>query len=109
MQRCAVTGDAMTAELAQEINARVFGVCQELRQAGQELPAVSMQAAGLEVPLHLLDTTANRRYLDALVDAHRCALEVDREHGYGEDGPAQDLEDMVAAVRLEVYGPTGKE
>jgi hypothetical protein len=107
MQHCAVTGDDITAELAQQINARVFGVCQELRAAGQELPAVSMQAAGLEVPLHLLDTTANRRYLAALVEAHRAALEVDFERGYGEDGPAQDLEDLVAEVKMEIFGPGG--
>ena len=88
-----------TLNTMQEIRAR-------LEEAGQAIPP--MPSAGLDVPLHLLDTPTNRRYLEALTEAHRCALAVDYERGYGDDGLAQDLEDLCCAVRMEIFG-TGKE
>lgn len=107
MQHCVGTRDEVALDLANRMNEAVHRVCTELRAAGVDVSAISPTEAGLDVPLHLLDTTANRRYLAALTEAHRCAVEVDRERGYGMDGPAEILEDMVAEVRMEVYGPGG--
>jgi hypothetical protein len=107
MQRCVSTGDNITFETAQKMNAIVRRVCDELRAEGLDVSEISPMEAGLQVPLHLLDTPANRRYLEALVEAHACALEVDRERGYGNDGPAQDLEDLCCEVRMEIFGPGG--
>lgn len=108
MQHQCTKGDDLGMELAGKMNETIGRVCAELRAAGQDVTAISPTEAGLDVPLHLLDTTANRRYLDALKQAHICALEVDYERGYGNDGPAQMLEDLVCEVRMEIFGP-GKE
>jgi hypothetical protein len=107
MQRCVSTGDNIAFEAAQKMNAIARRVCDELRAEGVDVTEISPTQSGLEVPLHLLDTPTNRRYLDALVEAHRAALAVDYERGYGNDGPAQDLEDLVCEVRMEIFGPGG--
>lgn len=80
-----------------------------LEQGGAQRPAG--HAPRPSVPLHLLDTPANRRYLSALQEAWECALAVDRER-YGEsigtDGCAQVIEMVLADVQEEVSGPVGK-
>ena len=100
------TDDPQGQELAGKIMEIAATLCQQAEQESP-LPAVSMQSAGLEVPLHLLDTPANRRFLDALRDAAQTGLEVDRERGYGEDGPNQVLWEMVNETRQEVFGARG--
>lgn len=59
------------------------------------------------VPLHLLDTPTNRRFALRLREAYEAAREVDQERGYGDDGPADYLADLLARVEIEIYGPTG--
>ena len=107
MQHCVGTKDEIALMMAKLMNDIVFRVDKELRAQGIDTSQISPTEAGLEVPLHLLDTPANRRYLSALIEAHQCALAVDIERGYGQDGPAQDLEDLVCEVRMEVFGPGG--
>jgi hypothetical protein len=98
-------------EAACALACRIYTTTATILQAEEaqngDLPAVSAQAAGLQVPLDLLDTPANRRLLAALEVAWTAAREVDYERGYGDDGPAQDLEDWVAGTKEEIYGPAG--
>ena len=101
-QRCITLNDGRAAKLSNDLNIAVCRICGNLETEGVTLPAVS------EVPLHLLDTPANRRLLEALREAHAAALEVDRERGYGEEGViSQDIENLLSEVQLEVYGPSG--
>ncbi len=60
-----------------------------------------------DVPLELLDTPANRRLARILEEAVEAAKAVDRERGYGDDGPAGVLEMYAEQVRTEVHGPAG--
>jgi hypothetical protein len=63
-----------------------------------------------EVPLRLLDTSANRRYLRLLEETHAAALDVDEERGYGREGagPASGMVEMLLVeARQEVCGPAG--
>lgn len=62
-----------------------------------------------EVPLALLDTPANRRYMRALQTAYEAGKEVDAErYGPHEDGPAAGgVELLMMNVELEVMGPAG--
>lgn len=65
------------------------------------------------VPLHQLDTPANRRLCRALREAFEAAVEVDRERGFTdedpEDGPsALPIAELLVKVEQEVYGPSGK-
>lgn len=79
-----------------------------LEQAGAERPAVV--AAPMTVPLALLDTPTNRRYLETLRACYAAALAVDRERygeGIGTDGCAQAIEMVLADVEEEVGGPVG--
>ena len=77
-----------------------------LDRAGAERPAVV--AAPMTVPLALLDTPANRRYVRDLRTAWESALAVDRER-YGEnigtDGCAQAVEMILADAEQELHGP----
>lgn len=61
-----------------------------------------------EVPLHLLDTPANRDYTEKIRVAWEAGLVVDRER-YGErigtDGEAQILEMLLADKEMEIGGP----
>lgn len=83
-----------------------------LHAAGALLPAGRRSAE--PVPLDLLDTPANRRLARALREAYEAAVEVDRERGTFDpdepmDGPtAAPIVELLAAVELEVYGPTGR-
>lgn len=85
---------------------------------------VSMQRAGAQtpdclppaaVPLHMLDTPANRRLARALRDAYEAAVEVDRERGTytegePEDGPtAMPIVELLVRVEEECFGPAGCE
>ena len=79
-----------------------------LEQAGAQRPG-TLATMNL-VPLALLDTPANRRYLEALRVAYEAGLAVDRER-YGEsigtDGCAQVIEMVLADVEQEIDGPVG--
>ena len=108
MRTCTI-GDDNTLTLARQIAEAAHTLCKMEREMFGPLPAVSDLRAGLEVPLELLDTPRNRRLLSALEEAHEAALAVDYERGYGDDGPAQDLEDWTYKVREEVYGPGARE
>lgn len=86
---------------ALELQGAAVGVAME--QAGADRPG-SLPAPP-DVPLQLLDTPANRRYLAALQEAHTAALTVDQERYGSEDGPAACvLSELVAVVEIEVYG-----
>lgn len=86
----------------------------KLEEAGAVKPgedAGSLQMLAEGVPLHLLDTPANRRYAETLQDAYKAALAVDRER-YGEsigtDGCAQMIEAIMRNTLGEVVPPTGR-
>lgn len=80
--------------------------------------SVSMEGAGAgrprslpdpqAVPLALLDTPASRRYARLMREAHEAALAVDRERGYGDDGPAATLEGLAEEAEMQVFGPVGR-
>lgn len=80
-----------------------------LEQAGAVRPRALPQPD--DVPLHLLDTPANRRYRDALQVAWEAGLAVDRER-YGErigtDGCAQVIEMVLRDVEQECFGAAGR-
>ena len=77
-----------------------------LERAGADRPADTPAAVG--VPLHLLDTPANRRLLTCLRDALEAARAVDTERGYGGDGGPADMYAMLlAGVETEVLGAPG--
>lgn len=92
-----------TAGLAANLETR-------LEQAGAVRPRALPQPD--DVPLHLLDTPANRRYRDALRVAWEAGLAVDLER-YGEkigtDGCAQVIEMVLADVEMEISGPGGRD
>ena len=70
-----------------------------------------MQASTFpDIPLHLLDTPANRRYLRALQNARDAAAEVDQERQEsGVDSVAAEiLEMLLADTEMEVHGPVEK-
>ncbi len=79
-----------------------------LERAGAERPEGMTPRP--DVPLHLLDTPANRRYAQKLREAWEAGLAVDRER-YGEDigtdGCAQMIEMLLADVEEELHGPAG--
>ncbi len=89
---------------------------QDLEQAAAAA-SVDMEAAGADrpaslpppvgVPLALLSTEASRRYARLMREAHAAALAVDRERGYGDDGPAMVLEGFAEAAELDAYGAVG--
>lgn len=79
-----------------------------LEQAGAQRPATSTPAPA--VPLHLLDTPANRRYAEKLREAWEAGMAVDRERygpNIGTDGCAQIIEMVLADVEAEIHGPAG--
>lgn len=87
-----------------EVQGAAVGVAME--QAGADRPG-SLPAPP-DVPLQLLDTPANRQYLAALQEAHAAALAVDRERYGSQDGPAAGaVSELVAAVKIEVFGAQG--
>lgn len=59
-----------------------------------------------DVPLARLSTDASRRYARLMREAYEAAREVDRECGYGNDGPADVLEGFAEA-ELDAFGAVG--
>ncbi len=79
-----------------------------LGQAGAQKPA--QVAARHDVPLHLLNTPANRDYTAKLRVAWEAGLVVDEERygpKIGTDGEAQIIEMVLADKEREVFGPAG--
>jgi len=99
--RCILHSDEVTAELAGMIG----------REAARVIAHADVKTVTPKfiVPMHLLDTPANRRYLAALEAAYEAGIEVDRERGYDEyDGVAeQEVANLLAHTRAEVHAPTG--
>ncbi len=99
------TGTAHVAEQLMDLQGRAWVTMRDLVDAGAADPTGGQVAASnADVPLHLLDSPANRRLLRALEEAHAAALEVDRERGI-EDGFADVIEHFAAGVATEVHGP----
>src|ERR1043166_7726730 len=84
------------AELLHDLRLVAVGSMMELEGAGAKRPDYIPEPPF--VPLHLLDTTANRKYAAVLREAWQCALEVDRERGKGENGPASRLLNILQRV-----------
>ena len=57
------------------------------------------------VPLHLLDTPANRELLRCLLLTREAAQAVDKERGHDGDGFAEVIEHFAAQVQTEIHGP----
>ena len=79
-----------------------------LEQAGAQRPEGHQPPP--EVPLHLLNTPANRRYVETLHAAWEAGKAVDRERfgaDIGTDGPAQAVERLLAEAEEELHGPVG--
>ncbi len=91
---------------------------QDLEQSAA-VASVDMEAAGADrpqnlpapadVPLNLLSTEASRRYARLMREAYEAAREVDRERGYGEDGPAAVLEGFAETADLDAFGAVGMD
>ena len=82
----------------------------QLERAGADRPDAPPPSLTEGVPLHLLNTPANRRYLSLLRETYEAALAVDRERygaDIGTDGLAQRIEDVLADVETEIGGPAG--
>ena len=82
----------------------------QLERAGADRPDAPPPSFESGVPLHLLDTPANRRYLETLRACYEAALAVDRERygaDIGTDGRAQIIEGVLADVEEEIGGPVG--
>ena len=89
----------------QHLQGRAWVTMRELVDAGADDPTggrVTTQEA--HVPLHLLSSSANRRLLRTLQEAHEAALAVDEERGI-EDGFADVVEHFAANVATEIHGP----
>lgn len=97
------------AERAAEVIGLAAQLETRLEQAGAERPAG--RAPVRVVPLEMLDTPANRHYLELLRETHDAGMAVDRERfgpSIGTDGCAQVIEMVLAEVEQEVYGPAGR-
>jgi hypothetical protein len=92
------------AEQLDAVRARAWYTMRELVDAGAADPTGRLAAVAPDVPLHLLDSPANRRLLRLLEEAHAAALEVDNERGI-QDGFADVVEHFAAGVATEVHGP----
>lgn len=80
-----------------------------LDRAGAQKPQ-AVPPSRSEVPLELLDTPANRRYLSTLREAWKAGLAVDEERygkAIGTDGCAQVIEMVLRDVEQEVHGAAG--
>lgn len=93
-------------ELATDLQMTAAALLSEMERAGSARPSSLPPANG--VPLHLLDTPANRRLARALREAYEAAQAVDYERGYGEDGPAEHIGELLGRVEQEVFGPAGQ-
>lgn len=59
-----------------------------------------------DIPLHLLNTPANRAFADALREAQTAAAAVDRERGVKpEEGTSSLMAYFADQVEAEIYGP----
>lgn len=102
--------DARESLLTMHLQAAAAMVSME--EAGGATPGELPPPAA--VPLHLLDTPANRRLARCLRDAYEAAVEVDRERGAytegePEDGPAAlPIVELLWRVEEECYGPAGR-
>ena len=97
-------------ELLQEAGRLAAQLTTRLDRAGAAPPQV-VAPSRYEVPLHLLDTPANRHYADALRVAWEAGMAVDRERygkDIGTDGCAQILEMVLADVEQEIGGAVGR-
>jgi hypothetical protein len=92
------------AEQLDAVRARAWYTMRELIDAGAVDPTGRLAAIAPDVPMHLLDSPANRRLLRALEEARAAALEVDSERGI-EDGFADVVEHFAANVETEIFGP----
>ena len=98
-------GRANVAEELMDLQGRAWVTMRDLVDAGAADPTGGRVTTDeTPVPLHLLDSPANRRLLRALQEAHAAALEVDNERGI-EDGFADVVEHFAANVATEVHGP----
>jgi len=98
-------GGANIAEQLQDLQGRAWTTMRALVDAGAADPTGGqVTTAAPPVPLHLLDTPANRRLLHALEEAHAAALDVDGERRIV-DGFADVIEHFAAGVQTEIYGP----
>jgi len=81
----------------------------DMEKAGADAPEDNDTPRN-EVPLHLLNTPANRAYAAKLREAWQAGLAVDRER-YGEDigtdGCAQVIEMLLADAETEIGGAIG--
>ncbi len=93
------------AEQLDTIRGRAWYAMRELVDAGAADPTGGrVTTAEAPVPLHLLDSPANRRLLRALQEAHEAALAVDEERSIV-DGFADVVSLFAAGVATEVHGP----
>lgn len=92
--------------LAEEARTHVWRTVKELERLGATTPAPVTQRR--ELPLHLLDTEANRNLLACLLETYEAARLVDIERGESpEDGFAAIIESLAADRRDEIGGPVG--
>ena len=99
--RCINHSDEVTAELAGMIG----------REAARVIAHSKVEniMPKFIVPMHLLDTPTNRRYLAALEVAYSAGIEVDFERGYedGEGVAEQEVANLLSYTRAEIHAPTG--
>ena len=108
--RAGATGIAQQLQSARE---QAWNMVRALVAAGAVDPAGRLTALTTaltqSVPLHLLDSPATRRLLEALRAAEHAAAAVDTERGWLRDGEPCGYTDAVAAlarpVALDVHGP----
>ncbi len=62
-------------------------------------------SSSLPIPLHLLDSPANRELLRCLLWARDAVRSVDEERGHDGHGFAAVIEHFAAGVATEVHGP----
>jgi hypothetical protein len=114
-QAALLEGDPLEArQSADAANEAAQSAYLTLIQAGASVPNTP---APVPVPLHLLDTPATRRLLDALQYAMQCAQDVDRERGWTIDGTpsgegigmTDSVGDVYERFRQQVEGPKGRE
>ena len=102
-------------QLVSQTKAAAIRMGLKLEQAGAVKPGedaedgIQVMAEG--VPLHLLNTPANKHYFHCLLAALNAATEVDKER-YGEsigtDGCAQMIEVIMRETLGELYAPVGR-
>lgn len=103
---CLMSGHTEPAlELIEFAYVAVMILGNKMQQAGADRP--ESLPIPPEIPLPLLSSRANRRYVQTLRQAYDDGLGVDRERGWGEEGPAQILKMLLTDVEMQVFGPQG--